>query len=158
MNVRGMSAVGQDADFAGERIKRFTDPAAGFVGPQIAITALPASWDRAETWNGGATEGGIPGTQVQYYEAYRLFGEALKATGRNITCVHSNQLLSHYSLFDQTTDEQQMLVFFRLDLPIYCGLRQVHLDLLQELFAHEHESVPGRNTSLRFALVHDFQE
>ena len=86
MNVRGMSAHGQDADFAGERIKHFTDSnATGFVGPQISIASMPASWDVAETWDGSANEGGIPGTQIQYYEAYRLFGEALKSTGRNIT-------------------------------------------------------------------------
>ena len=86
MNVRGMSAHGQDANFAGDRIKHFTDSnATGFVGPQISISAMPASWTVAETWNGADNEGGIPGTQIQYYEAYRLFGEALKSTGRNIT-------------------------------------------------------------------------
>lgn len=86
MNVRGMSAYGQDADFAGDRIKHFTDAnATGFVGPQISIAPMPASWAVAETWDGSANEGGIPGTQIQYYEAYRLFGEALKSTGRNIT-------------------------------------------------------------------------
>ena len=65
MNVRGMSAHGQDADFAGERIKNFT-ASPGFVGPTIDIAPLPAAWERAETWNGKAGEGGIPGTQVQY--------------------------------------------------------------------------------------------
>lgn len=50
MNVRGMSAFGQDADFAGERIKNFTSAEADFVGPQISISAMPASWERAETW------------------------------------------------------------------------------------------------------------
>merc|ERR1719201_2041967 len=85
MNVRGMSAYGQDAQFAGDRIYNFTSAQSGFVGPQISIAALPAAWDRSETWNGRANEGGIPGTQIQYYEAYRLFGEALKATGKNIT-------------------------------------------------------------------------
>ena len=84
LNVRGMSAVGQDADFAGERIANFTG-APEFVGPKIEMAALPASWERAETWNGASNEGGIPGTQVQYYESYRLFGEALAATGKNIT-------------------------------------------------------------------------
>jgi hypothetical protein len=85
LNVRGMSVVGQDADFAGERIANFTSPESGFVGPQIKIASLPASWERAETWSGGSGEGGIPGTQIQYYEAYRLFGEALASTGANIT-------------------------------------------------------------------------
>ena len=85
MNVRGMSAVGQDANFAGGRIFNFTSAERGFVGPQIKIGALPAAWEVAETWSGQATDGGIPGTQIQYYEAYRLFGEALAATGKNIT-------------------------------------------------------------------------
>ena len=86
MNVRGMSAHGQDANYAGDRIRHFTNSSeTGFVGPQISIASMPASWEVAETWDGSAGEGGIPGTQIQYYEAYRLFGEALKSTGRNIT-------------------------------------------------------------------------
>lgn len=84
LNIRGMSAVGQDADFAGERIRART-ASPRFVGPAINISALPAAWERAETWRGKAGDGGIPGTQIQYYEAYRLFGEALAATGANIT-------------------------------------------------------------------------
>lgn len=64
LNVRGMSNVGQDSDFAGIRIANFTG-SADFVGPQINIE--PAR------------------QQIQHYEAYRLFGEALAATGKNIT-------------------------------------------------------------------------
>ena len=43
MNVRGMSAHGQDANFAGDRIRQFTNTSAtGFVGPQISIAAMPS--------------------------------------------------------------------------------------------------------------------
>ena len=140
MNVRGMSAHGQDADFAGDRIRHFTNSSeTGFVGPQISIASMPASWDVAETWDGSAGEGGIPGTQIQYYEAYRLFGEALKSTGRNITysicpfIAGCDESIWRTPLHNYPCEGFIILIA----RPIAVGR------LLQEFFAHEHESVPG---------------
>ena len=69
LNVRGLSVTGQDAqpiDWAG-------------------VSGLPPFLPDTSPPEGGRQMDDPPGHQVQQYEAYRLFGEALQATGRNIT-------------------------------------------------------------------------
>ena len=69
LNVRGLSVAGEDAmpiDWAG-------------------VAGLPAFLPDACPAEGGRQMGNPTGHQVQQAEAYRLFGEALQATGRNIT-------------------------------------------------------------------------
>ena len=71
LNIRGLSSEGQDAhpiDFAN------ISQGLKIASPDV----LPFSGNI-----GGA--GSPRGKQIQYYEAYRLFGEALQSTGRNIT-------------------------------------------------------------------------
>ena len=79
--MAGITFAGQDADFAGERIKNFTSAEAGFVGPQISIASMPASWDRAETWNGRSSEGGIPGAHACGPTAADTFTSVRHAVG-----------------------------------------------------------------------------
>jgi hypothetical protein len=60
LNVRGLSTAGQDAQPVNHlNVSGLPMPAEGESSPR--------------------------GRQIQFYEAYRLFGEALQATGRNIT-------------------------------------------------------------------------
>jgi hypothetical protein len=66
LNIRGLSQDGQDAHPVN----------------YLNITGLPLPTDGASS---SVTNRSPRGRQIQYYEAYRLFGEALQATGRNIT-------------------------------------------------------------------------
>lgn len=71
LNVRGLSSKGQDAHPI-----NFANISQGL--PIASPDQLP--------FGGNIGGAGSPrGKQIQYYEAYRLFGEALQATGRNIT-------------------------------------------------------------------------
>ena len=69
LNVRGLSAAGDDAapiDWAG-------------------VSGLPLFLPDTCPPEGGRQMGDPTGHQLQQWEAYRLFGEALLATGRNVT-------------------------------------------------------------------------
>ena len=69
LNVRGLSAAGEDAH------------------PIFwaNVSGLPLATPDTTPAEGGGQMGDPRGHQIQQWEAYRLFGEALQATGRNIT-------------------------------------------------------------------------